>query len=429
LTSFKQWNGTPIKITKALVEADLKPGFYRDQQDKGFTLKVTPKLKRVYLVQRRADGRKMVVLTIGEHNSPHLVADKRGMKDEVKVRLTADVARKEAQFLIGQMRNGVNPKRVAETEKMLQVIEDQQVKAEFDNISYTVGEAFEDYLKTQKIRESTKRAYRWDFEKRCKDWLPLQLINITADMAMKKHREITEAGHPAQANSVMRILRAVFNLANETREWDAKNPTRLLKSRKTWNSIAPRENYITDEDLPAWFAAVLALQDDAMRDYFRLALLTGLRKNEALSLSWKLIDFKKRTLTVPKERAKNGYALTLPMSQYVHDLLEARYQRKDKTSDFVFPSSLSSTGYLSDMRFAEKIVTETSGVKASPHAWRRTFGQKAGEMLPELVVKALLNHRQKSDITQTHYSSLKRAEQLQEPIERLTAEILRLAGC
>ena len=415
----------PVKIDKSFVARDLPPGFYRDREEKGFTLKVTPSRKKVYIFQRRPKGdRKMLTYTIGEHDSSYFPADKATDDREVNYKLTAERARKEARYLSGLMRDGKNPKQEEEAEKQKKQEAKKVSEAERIRNAYSVREAFDDYLsKNKRLRDSTKKAYRYDFLKRCSDWLDMPLLDITVSMAKERHEQISEGGHSAQANTVMRIFRAIFNKANKDKDWGAKCPTRTID----WEKIAPRETYITDEELPAWFEAVLKLPDAAMKDFFRLALLTGLRKTEALSLTWDQIDFKQKTLTIPKERAKNGHELTLPLSNYVYDLLAVRYSGRDKSNEFVFPSYTSNSGHFTDTRGAEKWVCDKSKVKSSPHAWRRTLGQKAAEMLPELVVKAILNHRENSNVTQTHYASLKSAERLREPMERLTTEILRLA--
>src|SRR3954452_705075 len=86
------------KITKRLVdqvtpaERDL---FVWDTGLRGFGLKETPTGSRIYVVQDRMVGRSTLLkrLTIGKHGSPW----------------TADQARTEAEKLLGQVAQGVDP--------------------------------------------------------------------------------------------------------------------------------------------------------------------------------------------------------------------------------------------------------------------------------------------------------------------------------
>src|SRR5215469_6605082 len=84
------------KITKRSVDAATKGGFLWDTEVKGFGLKVTPAGKKVYLLQYRMGGRGSPTqrLTIGEHGSDDLTADK---------------ARDEAIKLRGFIRQGKDP--------------------------------------------------------------------------------------------------------------------------------------------------------------------------------------------------------------------------------------------------------------------------------------------------------------------------------
>jgi integrase len=60
------------------------------------------------------------------------------------------------------------------------------------------------------------------------------------------------------------------------------------------------------------------------------AVLTGMRRGELLNLTWKDVDFERRTLTIQSRdtfRTKAGKRRSVPISQVVHQLLWARAQR------------------------------------------------------------------------------------------------------
>jgi integrase len=73
--------------------------------------------------------------------------------------------------------------------------------------------------------------------------------------------------------------------------------------------------------------------------YLLLIIFTGLRRQEAAKLTWDQIDLKAKTLTVTD--TKNHDTHTLPLTNYLHELLGGR--KKIATSMFAFPAP--SAGY------------------------------------------------------------------------------------
>lgn len=106
-----------------------------------------------------------------------------------------------------------------------------------------------------------------------------------------------------------------------------------------------------------------------MRDFFILLVFTGLRRNEAASLKWTDIDFKDRTLCVPE--TKNGDMLTLPISDYLFNIFEARRKRYGNHV-FVFPGT-GEYGHLHEPKKGINRIINASGVIFSCHDLRRTF--------------------------------------------------------
>ena len=115
----------------------------------------------------------------------------------------------------------------------------------------------------------------------------------------RKHKEISKReGNKSKFGD--RVLRALFNFATEYR--DAKgqviildNPVKRLSAKKIWNKVKLRSNYIQPHQLKPWWDAVWSLQNDStrgstqdresVRDYLLVLLFTGLRREEALSLT------------------------------------------------------------------------------------------------------------------------------------------------
>jgi integrase len=198
------------------------------------------------------------------------------------------------------------------------------------------------------------------------------------------------------------------------------NPvTRAMK--RAWYRVERRQTVIKPHELEAWVQAVLNLPGEDIRDYFMLVLLTGLRRQEALGLTWDDVDLAGRTLVVrdPKNRRDHQ----LPLSDYLFDLLQRR--RAQSQSVHVFADQLGRR--LSNFRYAQAAVEKASGVSFSIHDLRRTFATIAESLdIPAYGLKRLLNHADGADVTAGYIVA--NVERLREPMQRITDYVLRLSG-
>ena len=145
-------------------------------------------------------------------------------------------------------------------------------------------------------------------------------------------------------------------------------------------------------------SAVNSLPNRIYRDYLLLLMFTGLRRNEASSLRWSQVDFAGRLFCVTE--TKNNRPLTLPLSDFLYDLL---LQRKALTgnSPFVFPGK-GKAGYLSEPKKGIAAVSKMTEISFTAHDLRRSFITIAESLnIPHYALKALINHKA-SDITGTY---------------------------
>ncbi|MEH7276947.1 tyrosine-type recombinase/integrase, partial [Neobacillus vireti] len=66
------------------------------------------------------------------------------------------------------------------------------------------------------------------------------------------------------------------------------------------------DNFLTPEELNAFLTAAKQLENITNYTTILLLAYTGLRKGEALGLTWYNVDFEKKTITVERTRDKNG---------------------------------------------------------------------------------------------------------------------------
>ncbi len=155
------------------------------------------------------------------------------------------------------------------------------------------------------------------------------------------------------------------------------------------------------------------------RDYFLLLLFTEMRKTEAASLRWQDVDLKLKTITLLD--TKNREQHTLPMSDFVYELIMRRMQYK--SSEFIFPAN-SKTGYIYEPKKAVRKVVELSGVSFTLHDLRRTFATTAESLdLPAYALKRLLNHKMNHDVTAGNI--MHDVERLRKPIQQICDFLVR----
>lgn len=396
-----------VKLTKTHVDRLAPPthgqAFLRDALLKGFAVRVTANGVKSFVVEKRINGR-VKRITLGRYPD-----------------LTVEQARKEAQKNLGKIATGLDP-----------VAEKEQARLQ----GVTLREAFADFLKARHgLKDRTVYDYRRIMEVAFPDWLPKPLLALSKDMIARRHASLGEDRGQAYANLALRVLRAVLNFARARyedrngRPLLLDNPVQRLTQTRAWFRVGRRRTVIKPHQLPAWYRAVAALKaspaDEGARtvaDYLLLVLFTGLRRQEAATLTWENVDLPGRTLTIPDP--KNHEPLTLPLSDFVHTLLSARAEHA--TSRYVFPGT-GEHGYLIEPKRQLARVIKESGVPFVLHDLRRTFITVAESLdIPAYALKRLLNHKMSNDVTAGYI--VMDAERLRRPMQLITDFLLRAAG-
>ncbi len=393
------------RINAEFVTSTNEPGEYRDAELKGFTLRIQSKGSppvKVYLVMGRIKGGDPIRYTIGRHGAPW----------------TAKAAREKARQIINMLKDGIDP-RVAEEKQRLEdraFRSAQESEKKLDEL--TVRLVFQSWKeKHHQTKDLTKSLYENVIYKHLDDWLDLPMKRISRSMVSERYEQTAKVTL-SSANMCFKALGMLFNWSKGEYRDDmdnpliAINPIAVLSEKKLWRKLEPRDSYIDDIDLPIWFSAVLALKNKSMSNYFKLLLVTGLRRDEAKTLAWKDVNFKRKHFTV--RNTKNGRPLTLPMTPFVEGLFKEC--EKLKRNDFVFPGE-GPRGHITDVRHHYHLIQTSTQIAFTPHALRRTFAYAAArQRLGESERKALLNHLDSSDVTEASYTPWQ-IDQLREPIK------------
>ena len=392
------------KITKTFVDKVSPPAegytVHWDDSVKGYGLRVSKEGKRVFIVMGRVLG-KSIQFTLGPYGT-----------------LTEDAARKRAQKVLQDMREGIDPRAVVKADAAMNV---------------SLQDVLEAYVgRPGKMKESTAREYRRHVEKTFAKWAMLPIASITRDMVKERHAALVKGGlegkkaAPASANAAFVTLRILIRFAtDEYRQSDGSplirdNPVDALKHH--WAKLGTRtERYIDKHKIGAVWnklhdmrAEVQGYEALASVDLTIFALLTGARRDEMATLRWSNVniddhDARKSWWRITDR--KRGEDLQMPLSSQAVSLLKSRPRLKleDGTeSPFVFPS-WGKTGRIMDARAPMVAIGEIAGKHLSLHDLRRSFTNYAMRecLIEKFRVDLMTGHKPASeDVTSRSYLSL-----------------------
>jgi len=320
-----------------------------------------------------------------------------GTEDRVKIARVGDLSLKEAR------------------EKAIEIIKTGKITATV----FTLRSALEDYLAKTTLRPASVKVYS-QIKRTLEPWLDRPLAEITPDMVSDKHKKLAKEIGEFTANAAMRTLRILWNHAADRSQLPT-NPTRLLKRK--WFDEPRRQSVVSVDELPAFHAAVVALENKIASDFIRLLLYTGFRKGEASRLKWSDIDFTKRTINVPKTSTKNKRELVVPMSDLTRDLLIAR-RAVVGSSGYIFIGD-GKAGYISDTQTPFAKIAKATGIDITAHDCRRTFVTVAESCnISLLELSALVNHS--LGRSQTEKYVVLTPDRLREPVAKVAEKLATL---
>jgi len=188
-------------------------------------------------------------------------------------------------------------------------------------------ELVEDYLENE-YRGARPQQQR----SRLNHWLKLigtkQVIDITKDDIKQGLRVLPQNLSNSTINKYKKAISVVLNFA--IREYDlSDNPTRHIRSLPEKKG---RTRYLSDNERKRLFKACRDSKWDKLYLLVLMAITTGARRGELLSLRWNSLDLDKQTAYVLT--SKNGEPKVLPLTKSVIKELE-RFSLNDSSLIFV----------------------------------------------------------------------------------------------
>ena len=202
---------------------------------------------------------------------------------------------------------------------------------------------------------------------------------------------VVDRGSPVMANRVLAALRKMCAWSVD-RGIIAASPCTGIKAPTAERS---RDRVLSDDELRGVWTACDAI-GWPFGALVKLLFLTGARRDEVGKMRWSELDLDGKTWTLPRERAKNGVAHVVPLSEPVLAIITALPRIGD--SDYVFTVT-GKTAVSGFSNAKERIDALLAAAHAEPvpawvfHDLRRTCATglaRLGTALP--VVERVLNH-------------------------------------
>lgn len=225
---------------------------------------------------------------------------------------------------------------------------------------------------------------------------------ITTSMVRDLCDRIVNRGGRATAVQAREIINSVYRYAND-RGHGFVNPAATIKP----SSIAvfkPRERTLSPEEIGIFFRALDGVGAMAtLKLAIKLIMLTLIRKSEFTHATWKEVDFKRSTWTIPADRMKAKRDHVIYLSRQAHDLMVG-LQMCAGGSEFIVPGRYSTTKPLSNSALNKIVDTAVAAAKDagsdignfSVHDIRRTGSTLLHEAgFPSDWIEKALAHEQK----------------------------------
>lgn len=357
-----------MKLTKKVIDAAKHPAsgqvFLRDDELKGFCLRVTPGSKS-FCLERAVHGR--------------VRRGKIGRYPD----LTVEQARQQAHEMIVAIGQGKDP-----------FVERRQRR---DRLP-TFGELIDLYRQRHLIHRKSAINDEGVFRHHLAHWRNRPLTSITRGDIIKLHTKIgttpssvVRPGRPKavpmprHANYILSLLRLMFNLAADWGLNPGPNPCLRIKRFPE----VSRDRFVKPDELPNLWQAIQEEPNVFVRAALFVSILTGARREEVLTMKWADLDTTQGLWRIPE--TKSGRVHLLPLPRPV--LAELQKLPRFDGNDYVFAGRWRRS-HLVNVTAPWHRIRQAAGIAdVRLHDLRRTLGSwlvAQGHSLP-LIGKAL-NH-------------------------------------
>jgi integrase len=143
---------------------------------------------------------------------------------------------------------------------------------------------------------------------------------------------------PSTVNRYLAVLSHAFTIAVKEWQWLEDNPLRKVSKPKEPRG---RVRFLSDEEREKLLAACKEGSNPDLYLAVVLALSTGARQAEIMTLRWQQVNLAAKVIRL--EHTKNGERRVLPLVEYALELMRERTKVRRIDTDLIFPSRVDPT--------------------------------------------------------------------------------------
>jgi len=308
--------------------------------DRNLFLRVSDELTPFWIFQYKING-KQKRMSIGRYGSSY---------DEVSL----SEARNKIAELRAEISKGIDP-----------LAEKNTLRA---NPIKTFDQLANDWLteECQKLKHPKipDRIYKKEIRKHIG---ALSLNRVNGLDIRKILNTVRESGRKTTANDTLMYLKQIFSHGIRLGVTN-NNPAAAFRNKHAGGTEKSRVRFLSLDEIPKVFNTFVQYEKNfAPENHFALALLLmlGVRKTELTQATWSEFNLENSVWLLPKERAKTGHGLEIPLPTQAIPLLK-QLKMLGMGSEFVFPSRRAGKkGHISD--------------DTINHALANLFGRRTGK--------------------------------------------------
>jgi integrase len=296
----KKFRLTQRAVETAICPPGRKDVLVFDGETRGFGLRVTAAGSKVFLAQYQSSAgkRRVPIGTFGV--------------------LTVEEARKRAKAILGNAAEGRDPFAEQQAKAAAQRSAEAAAKAQAAEEAFTFGKLIDAWVTARKSdrRASYLAIATAAMRNHFKAWADRPASGITTVEAVRELDGIKANVGATAANRCLSYARAAYAWA-EKRQMVARNPFRGVEAPARERA---RDRVLNRYEVGAIWRAAGTLNEPAC-GFVRVLLLTLQRRDEVASLRWDELTDDLTAWKLPAERAKNGKAHLIHLSEPVRAIL------------------------------------------------------------------------------------------------------------
>jgi integrase len=236
--------------------------------------------------------------------------------------------------------------------------------------------------------ERAVQEVRWAVDKHLTSWKNAKLGEITRSDVVQLHEKVGKK-HRTAANRLVQLVRRLYSWGEspDVGLHRGGNPARHIKLFHE----SKRTRFLKPAEMPLLFAALKKEPNAGLQDYVKLALWTGARRGDLLSMRWQDLALGDNRWEIPHPKNRTPYVV--PLTPEAVEILKDR-EKRSKGSQWVFPSKRGRTGHITGFKRGWKKLLKRAGLADKDlrqHDLRRTLGsyQAAGGTSLGIIGKSL----------------------------------------